>query len=147
MAQPWRYPYNPIFDGVVVNPKIPYTNIPEGSDRYSLKGRCPVCGQQSLLLRDTRQEFDYRRSSPKSWAYAVCCNLNCGTELDVRTNDYFSWPFKPDVDPNFLNQVNQVAMEIMAEAVGSFKDEKDVVAVRLRALAKKLKKELEKYGV
>jgi hypothetical protein len=112
--------------------------------RFGERSRCPVCGNLSLILKEATQNCNYNNRSSSTETDSVCGH--CGSEVSVKTQDYLVWPFKPGVDPNFLNQINQVAMEIMAEAAGSFKDEKDMVAVRLRALAKKLKKELEKYG-
>jgi hypothetical protein len=104
------------------------------------KGWCNNCGQKTLQIQEWSQDVSLRNEVRYGWIAVCGC---CAHEVKVNGARSFSWPNKSPVDTNVLTQIFN---KIMAEAVGSFKDEEDAVAVRLRKIAYELKQEIEKYS-
>ena len=104
------------------------------------KGWCNNCGQKTLQLKEWSKNASCRNEVFYSWIAVCGC---CAHEVKVNGARSFSWPNKCPVDANALTQIYN---KIMAEAVGSFKDKEDAVAVRLREIACELKKEIERYS-
>ena len=136
----------------MANPWVPLDRMCSVNDRipsiYEKIGWCPSCNTQNFVLSkyETYYGYDNFRYGGVKYTADGSCHL-CGTTVKFDGDGQMKWPNKPEADASLLNSLNQISLELMAEAVGSFKDEKDAMAVRLRKLAKQMKKELEKYGV